>query len=431
MKALPPYAQFRLLHGRRAALRGPRSISSLRGSDVQCLAGEFILESLRIDLRHLGKVQCLKHGLYTYEAIMSSMHTERALWELNPTSQSVNRGLVSVIDAFLPGGASRKHVHTVVPHVFIAALTVRRMGGHGFAKRYLAVLAEAARCWRRRHGEYLPPLILPDDDSSALSCRRRGVQSCLEALQHGWSPRSLRTVAMTVADEIRSEGKERPVRIPHLPHKAVGNNLAEFQRHWDEVDWHLAHLLAPALASALAPAPASGSAARYPGCLSDAARIGINIRTFGGTEFCFQTPVLDVAHALQHKKIPFPSDWETWAPPGPGCRAALFQMRPRWQRERDGEIMDRAVYADSKSQAAAAYKDDLAAFHAHFIRKNKKTLDDLQAMFPQPRKWLLRDSQSSLCAFSRYLKIRQAIVEPSTHLKACRMYDKVPTWPVW
>ena len=93
--------------------------------------------------------------------------------------------------------------------------------------------------------------------------------------------------------------------------------------------------------------------------------------------------------------------------------------------------MDRAVYADSKSQAAAAYKDDLAAFHAHFIRKNKKTLDDLQAMFPQPRKWLLRDSQSSLCAFSRYLKIRQAIVELSTHLKACRMYDKAPTWPEW
>ena len=68
-------------------------------------------------------------------AIMSSMHKERALWELNPTSQSVNRGLVSVIDAFLPGAASRKHVHTVVPHVFIAALTVRRIGGNGFAER--------------------------------------------------------------------------------------------------------------------------------------------------------------------------------------------------------------------------------------------------------------------------------------------------------
>ena len=59
---------------------------------------------------------------------------------------------------------------------------------------------------------------------------------------------------------------------------------------------------------------------------------------------------------------------------GSRLSAALFQMRPRWQRERDGEITDRAMYADSKSQAAAAFKDDLAAFHAHFIREEKEDL---------------------------------------------------------
>ena len=81
---------------------------------------------MRIDLRHLGCMPRLKHGLFTYDAILSSIHKERALGELNPTSQTVIQGLSNIIAAFSPVSDS-EGVFPTMAHVLIALLTVRRM----------------------------------------------------------------------------------------------------------------------------------------------------------------------------------------------------------------------------------------------------------------------------------------------------------------
>jgi hypothetical protein len=258
----------------------------------------------------------------------------------------------------------------------------------------------------------------------------RNDAALVAALNNDWSPESLRAVALRVAEEIRLTGLERPVTVAHLPHSAVGNHLREWERHWDQVDWRLAHLLAPALALALAPAPASGSATQHRGSLFDCARIGQNINKYGGTEFCFQTPAFDVTYALHERQVPLPSDWDSWAPPGPGCRSSLFQMRPRWGRERHtGEAKEKALYTKARSEEGSTYAKELAAFHSAFVQTRKKTLDELLGLFPKPRVWIRRDTQSSLCSFARYLNIRKALLEPKTPLRGCRMYDKALVWP--
>jgi hypothetical protein len=161
LSVLPKHAEHRLLGGKRVPLRGPRVGLNIQGSDIQCLAANFVLESLRVDLRHMGRMPSLAQSLFTFDAIMSCMHKEKALAELNPTSQTVIHGLVCIIDAFLPVSDSR-NVCKVAPHVFIAALTVRRIGGNAFAKRYLALLAQAGQKWRRKHGHGFPPLVLQE-----------------------------------------------------------------------------------------------------------------------------------------------------------------------------------------------------------------------------------------------------------------------------
>ena len=290
-RALPEHAEHRLLAGRTHALMG------VNGTEVQPLACDFILESLRIDLRHMGILPRLQSNLLTLDAVMSAMHKEKALGELNPTSKSTIGGLVSIIDALAPASGA---VWKVAPHVVLAALTVRRFGGKLFAERYLEVLAEAGRQWRTVHAEEAPPLTAAAAASAAVDApdsqpKKRGRPSkpdLVTFLRCDWSPASLRSVALRVADDIRGEGVERPVTAAHLPHSAVSNDRADTERHWDLVDWRLAHLLAPVLGSALiVPDGRAGS-------LSDFAWIAHHIGQYGGTEFLLKTPALDIVLAF-------------------------------------------------------------------------------------------------------------------------------------
>ena len=148
------------------------------------LAHEFILESLRMDLRHMRLTPRLEHGLHTYDAVMSVMHKERALAENNPTSVIVEEGLIKIQKAFcpwlqssqaLPGGDALWLLLRMNPYVCVAALAVRRWGGRAFCKLFLAALAKAASKWRRTHGAGVsPPLFRAHGDAhrnQAPSCR--------------------------------------------------------------------------------------------------------------------------------------------------------------------------------------------------------------------------------------------------------------------
>ena len=137
---------------------------------------------------------------------------------------------------------------------------------------------------------------------------------------------------MSVANQIRIERKERAVTEAHLPHSAVPDHLSGCSAHWGDVDWLQADLSASSIAAALCP-PAFGSGSRQLGLLKNAARVGQHITGFGGTQFLLQIPLFDVVTAFESQGVARPYDWASWSPPGPGCRATLFQLRPRWQRE--------------------------------------------------------------------------------------------------
>ena len=104
-------------------------------------------------------------------------------------------------------------------------------------------------------------------------------------------------------------------------------------------------------------------------------------------------------------------------------------MRPRWRRERDGEAHDKSLYSHAGTKEAREYEIELATFHEHFVSSKKAELQGLLNMFPDTASWTRRDSQASLCAFSRYLHVRQGLFLQSEALVKCRMYANAPAWP--
>ena len=118
------------------------------------------------------------------------------------------------------------------------------------------------------------------------------------------------------------------------------------------------------------------------------------------------------------------------SPPGPGCRSSLFRMRCRWQRQgRDGGSRVRALYTSCYSVTGVGYTEELADFHAQFIKRHRKKLSTLLSLFQKPRQWVLRDTQAALCAFARYMHVRQALLGAKGSTPAVRMYDRAPAWP--
>ena len=435
IKGLPKHACHRLLGGLRQGFRGPRSAAE--DNTLRNLAADFILESLRMDLRNMARMPLLKHGLYTYEAIMSTMHKEKAIAQYNPTSVIVRQGLLNVLHAFVPRLCQGQDLQQVLPYIVVVAFTTRRMGGRAFCERYLSILAKAASTWRRtRTKDTYPPLVQSQCRRSSTSTSRSEPEDPIAAssssarrLKQDWSPDTLRWVAMRVADELRLEGGEHPVTQAHLPHSAVGNTVLDCSRHWDAVDWRFLHIAAYSIASALFP-PASGSGATRPaGLLEDAAHVARHINGFGGTQFCLQIPLCDIVATATSKGLRYPKDWTDWSPPGPGCRASLFAMRPRWRRERDGEAHDKSLYSHAGTKEAREYEMELTTFHEHFVNSKKAELQGLLNMFPDTASWTRRDSQASLCAFSRYLQVRKGLLLQSEALVKCRMYTNAPAWP--
>ena len=383
----------------------------------------------------MGQIPTLDHGLYTYEAIMSTIHKEKALAEHNPTSIIVKEGLTNMLNAFLPRRCQDEDIDKVGPYLVIAALTARRMGGRAFCHRYLQVLATAAAEWRQTHGPSVYPLLLkpPSYSTAAVTpiprCRHPTNKRFTDALQEDWSPESLRWVALSVANQIRIERKERAVTEAHLPHSAVPDHLSGCSAHWGDVDWLQAHLSASSIAAALCP-PAFGSGSRQLGLLKNAARVGQHITGFGGTQFLLQIPLFDVVTAFESQGVARPYDWASWSPPGPGCRATLFQLRPRWQREHNGEAFEASLYSAVHTPAGREYEAELDTVHAHFMATAKVELEQLLQTFPAPRNWTRRDTQASLCAFSRYLHVRRSLLDPSVPLVKARIYANAPTWPL-
>ena len=104
-------------------------------------------------------------------------------------------------------------------------------------------------------------------------------------------------------------------------------------------------------------------------------------------------------------------------------------MRPRWRRERDGEAYNKALYSHAGTKEARQYEIELATFHGHFVSSKKAELQGLLNMFPGAPSWTRRDSQASLCAFSRYLHVRKGLFLQSEAPLKCRMYANAPTWP--
>ena len=278
-----------------------------------------------MDLRHMRLTPRLEHGLHTYDAVMSVMHKERALAENNPTSVIVEEGLIKIQKAFcpwlqssqaLPGGDALWLLLRMNPYVCVAALAVRRWGGRAFCKLFLAVLAKAVSKWRRTHGAgVFPPLFS--------TTRRRApqpgttVQNLASRLKRDWSPASLRSVAFAVAQQVRMQGEESPLTKAHRPHSVTRDTPTGWIRHWDAVDWCRVHTMAPAVASALCPAPAVGGRLAPQGSMEAAAAIGSLIAGYGGTQLCLQTPLFDIVAVFRCQGLPLPAEYRTWSPPGP------------------------------------------------------------------------------------------------------------------
>ena len=80
--------------------------------------------------------------------------------------------------------------------------------------------------------------------------------------------------------------------------------------------------------------------------------------------------------------------------------------------------------------AGREYEAELDTVHAHFMATAKVELEQLLQTFPAPRNWTRRDTQASLCAFSRYLHVRRSLLDPSVPLVKARIYANAPTWPL-
>ena len=166
--------------------------------------------------------------------------------------------------------------------------------------------------------------------------------------------------------------------------------------------------------------------------MEDAEWVLHHCRGLGGTEFLLKTPLFDAVLALHRRGAQLPCDFTTWAPPGIGCRCALFLLRPRGQT-RNQDIREHA-YSKAHSAPARVYRAELLAFHKALMSKVGGELNQLLLKFPQrvplSRTWMVHDTQFVLCAFWRYYQVRIAVLDPDHAFPNMRLYEHAVVWPV-
>ena len=376
--ALPTEPQLRLLMGMGHALQGP---------EMKQLAFEFVVENLRKDLRRLGVMPCLRHELFTHDSIMSTIHLEMTLGEVNPTSKKVLEALGGLARAILQLGATMQECAGLV---FLAAVAARRFGALGFVTGFLAALGQRAADFRKTHANDMGQF--------------------------------LQELAIKEASWMRQRG-QRPVIRAHLPHSAVADTREGNVQHFSSVDWRFLALTLPVAGATLCGTTSATG-------MADFVHVVRHCSGLGGTEFLLKTPLLDTVLTLHQQGVPLPGDFATWAPPGPGCRCALHLMRDRWRR-RDDDARAHA-YTSAHGADGIAYSEELLSFHTSLLEAKGGEIAELLAQYPgvlpAGRVWTVHDSQFVLCAFWRYTEVRQALVKSSA-LPGIRLYAHALTWP--
>ena len=123
-----------------------------------------------------------------------------------------------------------------------------------------------------------------------------------------------------------------------------------------------------------------------------------------------------------------PAGVPAWPRRCPGWSLGVPAGVPAWPRPQ----VSRGVPAGAQvsEQAEREHEAELDTVHAHFMATAKVELEQLLQTFPAPRNWTRRDTQASLCAFSRYLHVRRSLLDPSVPLVKARIYANAPTWPL-
>ena len=147
-------------------------------------------------------------------------------------------------------------------------------------------------------------------------------------------------------------------------------------RHFSQCDWKYLGLLVPSLTACIA------SDSDY--TLETIASLLEHCSQLGGTEFLMKTPLLDAALVIFRSSGKLPDDFKTWAPPGPGCRMALFTLRPRGQRRNaSNESMQAMAYAHAHSVHGCAFRKELLEFHERLMAAVGEELNELVGRYCQ------------------------------------------------
>ena len=234
-----------------------------------------------------------------------------------------------------------------------------------------------------------------------------GVGACLE------------TVVLFVFSWARRRHKQIVTRA-HLPHSAVADTKEGIIAHFRSLDWKYLGLVVGSLGEHLA--------GTVP-CMDSVANIAHRAAGLGGTEFLLKTPLLDAVLACHGRGLTLPSDFESWAPAGPGARCALFVMRER-HRTRNVDSRDLA-YKSAHSADGQQFRAELLQFHQELLLACPEITELLSRYphrLPLDRPWTVHDTQFVLCAFWRYHQVRAALVE-RLDWPCVRLYSNARAWP--
>ena len=193
-------------------------------------------------------------------------------------------------------------------------------------------------------------------------------------------------------------------------------------------------------------APSVGHSLLHHSC-SKAAKFAKRIPGFGATQFILKTIIRDTCCAMKASDTaPFPPDFFSWGPPGPGARKCLrrFKRTDRQQtaltapasskakRRRHskaswslGKARDQDLYSALSSWSGRLFRKELISVHKEVLAS--AFVAELEQNIGM--KWGVHDTQGGLCLFEKYLSVRGAVVRKQRFPASMRWYRTVAFSP--
>ena len=164
---------------------------------------------------------------------------------------------------------------------------------------------------------------------------------------------------------------------------------------------------------------ASGSCARADAILQ-------RIPSLGGTGLLRKGPLRRAVRVMVSTGLvsDLPTDWPTYAPPGPGCRATVDDLQLAASSHHAVQVAKAGAHYSSSPAITASYERKLLELHNWLGEDRRRAFEEVSG-----RPWLLHNTQCACCYFSKYSKVRRALLDESRDVpNRVRFYKNASGW---